>query len=153
MMAVSGRFDLPAAGPGSPSQESPAPSPPVPGCTPRRVLVVDDEPDLADLAGTLLCACGLEVRVAYCGADALLMLESDPAIDAVFSDVMMPGMTGLQLAEAIGHLYPSCKVVLTTGFALPAMMANQGRPYPCAAKPYRIETVLALLRGERPSPD
>jgi CheY-like chemotaxis protein len=122
-------------------------SAPVPGRAPRRVLVVDDERDLADLAEALLCSSGLEVKVAYCGADALLILAGDPAIDAVFSDVMMPGMTGLQLADAIRLLYPSVKVVLTTGFALPALMANHGQPYPCAAKPYRIETVLELLRS------
>jgi DNA-binding NtrC family response regulator len=129
------------------SGESPAQSASVRGRTPRRVLVVDDERDLADLTEALLGACGLEVKVAYCAADALLILESDPAIDAVFSDVTMPGMTGLQLAEAIRHLYPSLKVVLTTGFACRALMTSHGRPYPCAAKPYRIETVLELLRS------
>lgn len=124
-----------------------APALPRPGRAPRRVLVVDDERDLADLAEALLCASGLEVRVAYCAADALLILENDPEVDAVFSDVMMPGMNGMQLAEAIRYRYPAVRIVLTTGFALPALMGNHGRSYPCAAKPYRIETVLELLHG------
>jgi CheY-like chemotaxis protein len=120
---------------------------PVPGRALHRVLVVDDERDLADLAEALLRSCGLEVKVAYCAADALLVLESDPAVDAVFSDVMMPGMSGLQLAKAIRHLYPSLKVVLTTGFASAALIDDDGRSFPCAAKPYRIDTVLKLLRS------
>ena len=108
------------------------------------MLVVDDEQDLADLAAALFGAHGLEAVVAYSAGDALRIVERDAGIDAVFSDVMMPGMTGLQLAEAIGCLYPSVKVVLTSGFTTPALMAGH-RSYPYAPKPYRIETVLRLL--------
>ncbi|MFC4932098.1 response regulator [Massilia sp. GCM10023247] len=120
--------------------EDPAGSP-----DPRKVLVVDDERDLADLAAALLCGHGLDVRVAYGAREALHILAHDPEIDAVFSDVMMPGMTGLQLAEAIGCLYPSVKVVLCSGYTAPALMAGH-RSYRYAAKPYLIETVLKLLR-------
>jgi two-component system OmpR family response regulator len=113
----------------------------------RHVVVVDDERDLADLAEALLCSAGLTVKVAYCAVDALQILEDDPEVDAVFSDVRMPGMSGLQLAEVIGHLYPSVKVVLTSGFTSPAMLARHGQPYAYASKPYLIDTVLALLRS------
>ncbi|MDB5745380.1 MAG: response regulator [Massilia sp.] len=117
---------------------------PATGVRPRKVLVVDDECDLADLAEALLCCHGLETRVAYGASDALRILASDPGIDAVFSDVMMPGMTGLQLADAIGCLYPSVRIVLTSGFTAPALFAGH-RSYPYAAKPYCIETVIKLL--------
>ena len=126
--------------------QSASPSPaPQPGL--RRILVVDDERDLADLAAALLCAHGLEVRVAYGAADALSVLEHDPGIEAVFTDIMMPGMNGLQLAEAIRRFYPSIRILLTTGFTMPELMACHGISYPCIAKPYRIETVLAQLRS------
>lgn len=131
--------------PGARSYHATAPSLPAPGRVVRRVLVVDDEHDLADLAEALLCSCGFEVIVAYCAADALQVLASDPHIDAVFSDIMMPGMTGLQLGEAIRLLYPSVKIVLTSGFTLPGLMAKHVPPFPFVAKPYRIETVLELL--------
>ena len=117
---------------------------------PRKVLVVDDERDLADLAQALLASHGLETRVAYGAGEALRILAGDPAIDAVFSDVMMPGMTGLQLAEAIGSLYPSIRVVLTSGFTAPALFASH-RSYPFAAKPYSIEHVIRLLGNEGPT--
>lgn len=113
---------------------------------PRKVLVVDDERDLADLAAALLSGHGLDVRVAYGAREALQILAQDPEIDAVFSDVMMPGMTGLQLAEAIGCLHPSVKIVLCSGYTTPALMAGH-RSYRYAAKPYLIETVLRLLRS------
>ena len=126
---------------------APAESGPVAGALLRKVLVVDDERDLADMAETLLGSRGLEVRVAYSAREALQVLENDPEVDAVFSDVMMPGMTGLELAEAIRRLYPCVKIVLTSGFTAPALLAGQERPYLYASKPYSIETVLKLLRS------
>jgi CheY-like chemotaxis protein len=125
-----------------------------PGDTPdtelRKVLVVDDERDLADLAGLLLCSCGLGVTVAYSAIEALQVLESDQEINAIFSDVMMPGMTGLQLARVVGDLYPHVKIVLTSGYTSSALLTEHGRdrPYLFTAKPYRIETVIELLRDD-----
>jgi len=115
--------------------------------TPRKVLVIDDEPDLADLAGALLCGHGLDATIAHSAQEALAILGTDPEIDAVFSDVMMPGMNGLQLAEAVRYLYPKVKIVLTTGFVSPLLTETHSQHYPCVAKPYRIETVIALLQS------
>ena len=113
----------------------------------RKVLVVDDEPDLADFAAALLSARGLEVLVAYSAQEAVRLLAADNEIDAVVSDVVMPGMTGLQLADAIQEMYPRVKVVLTSGYTLPDLLTNRERPYLFATKPYRIETILNLLNS------
>lgn len=113
----------------------------------RKVLVVDDEEDLATLAGALLSSEGLDVVVANSALDALRILEKDRDIDAIFSDVMMPGMTGLQLADAVREMYPRVKIVLTSGYTLPALLAGRQTHYLFAPKPYRIDTVLKLLRS------
>jgi CheY-like chemotaxis protein len=113
----------------------------------RKVLVVDDEQDLADLAAALLGAHGLEVVVAYSAYAAMQFLADDKEIDAVFSDVVMPGMSGLQMADAIREMYPRIKIVLASGYTLPALLANRERPYLYTNKPYKIETILNLLRA------
>ena len=113
----------------------------------RKVLVVDDEPDVADMAEVLLAAHGLDTVVAYSGADALSTMAAHPDIDAVVSDVMMPGMTGLLLAEQIDQRYPKVKVVLASGYMAPDMTQGQPLKRLFLAKPYRIEQLLQLLRS------
>ncbi|MDB5749503.1 MAG: hypothetical protein JWP72_4351 [Massilia sp.] len=113
----------------------------------RKVLVVDDEEDLAILAEALLSSEGLHVVVANSAVAALEILAQDKDIDAIFSDVMMPGMTGLQLADTVREMYPRVKIVLTSGYTLPALLANRQAHYLFAPKPYRIETVMRLLRS------
>lgn len=113
----------------------------------RKVLVVDDEEDLAFMAGALLSTEGMDVVVAHTAMAALDILAQDQDIDAIFSDVMMPGMTGLQLADTVREMYPRVKIVLTSGYTLPALLANRQTHYLFAPKPYRIDTVMKLLRS------
>ena len=113
----------------------------------RKVLVVDDEADLADLAEALLGSRGLDVVVANSAMEALQVLARDGDIDAVFSDVMMPGMNGLQLADAVSEFYPRVKIVLTSGYTVPAMLEDRERRYLFTTKPYRIDTIMKLLRS------
>jgi len=113
----------------------------------RKVLVVDDEADLGDLAEALLTSRGLDVVVANSAMEALHLLQQYDDIDAVFSDVMMPGMNGLQLADAVSEFFPRIKIVLTSGFTVPSMLADRERSYLFTAKPYRIETIMKLLRS------
>jgi CheY-like chemotaxis protein len=120
---------------------------PDPGGLVRKVLVVDDEADLADLAEALLSSRGLDVVVAYSAMEALQLLARDGDIDAVFSDVMMPGMNGLQLADAVSEFYPRVKIVLTSGYTVPAMLEDRQRRYLFTTKPYRLDTIMQLLRS------
>jgi two-component system OmpR family response regulator len=112
----------------------------------RKVLVVDDEEDLADMAAALLRVRGLEVMVAYSAHEALRVLQDNHDIDALFSDIVMPGMTGLQLADAVTEMYPQVKVVLASGYTLPKLLTERDRAYLYTSKPYKIEAVLKLLR-------
>ena len=75
------------------------------GSTDGKLLLVDDEVDGAEFAATLLRSNGLQVVVAHSATEALQVLQDDKEIDAVLTDVMMPGMSGLQLAASIREKY------------------------------------------------
>jgi CheY-like chemotaxis protein len=100
---------------------SPAAADPAEAAVPRpsrrlRVLLVDDDPlVLASTAG-MLEEIGHAVLPAEGGEQALAWLRDDPAIDVVVTDFVMPGMTGLDLAEAARAMRPVLPVVLTTGY-------------------------------------
>lgn len=67
---------------------------------PRRVLVVDDEPDLAELLAYNLQREGFDTRVAHDGLKAIEMIDADPP-DLVVLDVMMPELSGLEVARRL----------------------------------------------------
>jgi CheY-like chemotaxis protein len=111
----------------------------------RKVLVVDDDRDLADMTATLLGLHRLTALVAYSATEALERLRQDPEIDAMVSDVVMPAMNGVELAELVGELYPAVKIVLVSGYALPSLLATRDKPFLYTSKPYQIKTLLGLL--------
>jgi DNA-binding response OmpR family regulator len=80
------------------------------------ILVVDDEPVIADTLSTILSRSGYCARPAYDGKTALALARVlRPAL--VISDVVMPGMSGIELALALETLVPKCKVLLFSGQA------------------------------------
>jgi CheY-like chemotaxis protein len=94
-----------------------------------RVLVVDDEPSVAEFMRDLLSSWGLDATIATEPEAALAMLLADKRYDLVITDQTMPRMSGLQLAEAIGRMPNAPPVVLYTGHADavdPAKLAAAG---------------------------
>ena len=89
----------------------------------RKVLVVDDDPVVGASFNRVLSGKGYLVVAAESGADALAKLK-DEKFDAVFTDLRMPGMDGLQVAEKIRATQPWVPVVLVTGYG---SAANEAR--------------------------
>ncbi|MDH5572314.1 MAG: PAS domain S-box protein [Gammaproteobacteria bacterium] len=79
------------------------------------ILIVDDEPALCKINQQVLESQGYTIFTARNGEEALAILEQQP-IDLVFSDVIMPGMDGYQLANKIREKYPQIKIQLASGF-------------------------------------
>jgi|GEM_PF-2092903 len=91
--------------------------PPLPGGD-ERVLVVDDEPDLVEVVSRLLASLGYQVRGFGQSAEALRAFQERPDdFDLVLSDLTMPGLTGLELAQAVRQVRPATPVVICTGFS------------------------------------
>jgi CheY-like chemotaxis protein len=75
----------------------------------KRIMVVDNEPDIVDLTRTVLEIGGYEVVPAYSGEECLDKLENDQ-VDLVLLDIMMPGMSGWDVFNRIKKNYDDLKV-------------------------------------------
>lgn len=80
-----------------------------------RILVIDDEDVIRGLMAEILAFAGHDVATARTAEDALDLLDTDAEFDLVVSDVMMPGLSGLELLENVRVLQASLPVVLVTG--------------------------------------
>jgi len=108
-----------------------------------RILVVDDNEDVGRFAEGLLLELGHEVVRARTGSEALALARGDH-FDAVFTDVVMPGMSGIELSHQLRAHLPDLPVVLTTGFSDEIARSGTGG-IPVVFKPYRLETLAAAL--------
>jgi CheY-like chemotaxis protein len=90
------------------------------------VLVVDDERVIADTLSMILSKCGFTTMTAYDGTSALQLANAAPP-DLIITDVMMPGMTGIELAITISKTIPTCKILLFSGQAATVDLLEQAR--------------------------
>ena len=85
-----------------------------------RVLLVEDEPAVAELTRRALKMGGYDVTVVHSGADALAALDKMPVPpDLLLTDVVMPGMRGTVLAKLVTERYPSMPVMFVSGYPGP----------------------------------
>lgn len=80
-----------------------------------RILLVDDEPILLKAVEFKLKKEGMHVTTASNGEDAIEQLENSEAFDLVITDVMMPGLGGMELLRSVKGNNPNMKVLLLTG--------------------------------------
>ena len=113
------------------------------------ILVVEDDDNVRAVSVEALRELGYTVIDAASPAAALLNLETDERIDLLFTDVVMPGMTGKQLAERGLVQRPALKVLYTTGYTRNAIV-HQGTLDPGVAllqKPFTISQLANRVRG------
>jgi PAS domain S-box-containing protein len=116
-----------------------------------KVLVVDDEPELAETLAEMLEDQGWETRVAIGGRAAIELLEGGAAVDLVITDLRMPDVDGRELFLWIGAHRPKLaqRIAFLTGDTLGShaagFLAETGRPH--AEKPFTPESIAALVRA------
>ena len=118
----------------------------------EQLLVVEDDEPVRILACLELRAMGYQVTEAACGADALDLLRGGAPADLLFTDVVMPGMSGRELADAARALRPGLRVLFASGYTENAMV-HDGRldaGVHLLSKPYRR---LELARAVRAALD
>ncbi|MBP0114958.1 PAS domain S-box protein [Bradyrhizobium vignae] len=113
------------------------------------ILIVEDDPFVRSSVIRRVEALGYRVIAAVKGKDALQQLRSDPSIDLLFTDVVMPGgMSGWELADQARRVRPGLPVLFTSGYALETLV-EQGRAQAQAivlTKPYRKADLAERLR-------
>jgi two-component system, cell cycle sensor histidine kinase and response regulator CckA len=113
----------------------------------RTVLVVDDDPAMRQLAVRHLTALGYGVVEAANAAVAIATLETEPAIDLLFTDVIMPGeMDGLALAGMVVRRWPKVRIVVTSEVAATTIAKDDlGTGISLLPKPYHKDDLARTL--------
>ena len=106
------------------------------------VLVVDDDRDVRRVMVEALAKDGMTVIDAASGREALRILQVDGTIGVLVSDVMMPGISGVVLAEQAERLRPSLKTLLLSAYA-PALHGARR----IIEKPVRMAQLCAEIRA------
>jgi len=150
--------------PGSPSYVYSSAFPPtpdgfLPGEEPRephrearipRVLVVDDEPVIADSVAAILNCSGFDAIARYGGVEAIEFLKTE-CPDIVLSDVVMPNRNGLHVAAAARSKCPGTRIILISGNAATPNLLEHALPggtsVELLAKPIHPTQLLGILRG------
>jgi signal transduction histidine kinase/DNA-binding response OmpR family regulator len=121
---------------------------PGPGDEPVRVLVVDDEPSVADVCREFLASEGYDLTVAPSGEEAQRVI---PGLrpDIILTDINLPGLSGLEVMRFAKGLDPETCVIVVTGHAsaTTAIDALRQGAYDYVTKPFDLEAVLKIIKS------
>jgi len=112
------------------------------------VLVVDDELTIADTVSEILSRSGYAVSTAYDAEEALEIALVNPP-ELLLTDVVLPGMSGIELAITLTRIFPQCKVLLFSGVAstadLLARAQCEGHNFTLLSKPLHPKELLTKV--------
>lgn len=113
-----------------------------------RLLIVDDEPVLADTLALIFERAGYSATAVHSGEEALAFIDAqEPSL--VISDVIMPGLNGVLLAKKIRKSHPNCVVLLFSGnaetYELLQAATEEGHSFEVLAKPVAPTVLLAKV--------
>jgi two-component system cell cycle sensor histidine kinase/response regulator CckA len=112
------------------------------------ILVVDDEPIILSLAKTILKLHGYEVHIAGDGAEALEIHRRMRSVDLLLTDVVMPRMSGPQLAHVLKEETENFRCVFMSGYDQDQIRQRGGEDIGCdfLRKPFTPDTLLKRIR-------
>jgi two-component system NtrC family sensor kinase len=116
------------------------------------VLLVEDHPDVSAVGSDYIEQCGFTAICASSAEAAVEILNQRRDIDLVFSDIVMPGMSGLELGRLIREHHPETPVVLASGYSERAALAI-AEGFVLLQKPYSLEALRKSLIEAMQGPD
>ncbi len=115
-----------------------------------RVLVVDDEPTITETLVEILNGEGFDAVAASTG-DAALSSARSFSPDVILSDVVMPGMNGVEMGILVRKILPKCRIILFSGQSatvdLLRSARSQGHEFEIVPKPVKPEKLISMIRG------
>jgi DNA-binding NtrC family response regulator len=116
----------------------------MPHCaTMGKLIVVDDDYEVRSIVADFLIDAGYLVLQAADGPQALVLIADDPFLRMMISDIRMPKMSGIELAEEAIRLRPKLRVILISGFT-----DHQTTKWPFLMKPFRRSRLCGLVAHE-----
>jgi len=111
------------------------------------ILIVDDEDLVRKIIDRMLQPMGYCILHAADGNEALTICDQwKGAIHLMVTDVMMPGMSGIDLVDCATERWPSIKVLFTTGFASDAAMRRKTSNHPILSKPFTCDQLTSKVQ-------
>jgi CheY-like chemotaxis protein len=109
----------------------------------ERVLVVEDDRLVAELAAGMLGELGFDAAVVHSGKEALDRLTGGERPVLIFSDVVMPGgISGIELARKVRDRFPELPILLTPGYS---EQVGGTHGFPVLQKPYEMDTLASAV--------
>lgn len=112
----------------------------------EKILLVEDEPSVRSVASTALKMFGYQVVEASSGVEAIELVASiSGTVSMLITDLVMPGMGGIELANQLRAKYPHIQVLCLSGYS-ETMLSEQQICYPFLSKPFTIQQLMGRVR-------
>ncbi len=118
------------------------------------VLVCDDEKNICDLLKQTMEQVGCKVETA-CEGQQALELAKNTSFDAIFLDIKMPGMNGVEVLKHLHEIQPNAAYVMITGYAQSELVDESlsSGAFLCLSKPFGISQVVDVIKTIRDESD
>ena len=108
-----------------------------------RILLAEDDTSMREYLARALTRVGYEVAAVGCGTEAMPLLEQE-RFDLLLTDIVMPEMDGIELAQKAAVIDPAIRVMFITGFAAVALQGGRTAPEAkLLSKPFHLKDLVA----------
>ena len=113
-----------------------------------KVLVVDDEQKMCEFLELVLSQDGHQVLAATSGEQAFDVIKSNPDLDVIVTDLMMPKITGMEVLEEAKRMLPDTPVIMITGYSTVenAVQAMKAGAFDYLPKPFKVDEVKLVVK-------
>jgi CheY-like chemotaxis protein len=108
-----------------------------------KLMIVDDDPEVRIIVAEFLRDIGYEVIQAPGGAEALNLLEHNPDLRMIITDIRMPDMSGIELADLATRRQSDLKIILISGYFVSQQVQRR-----FLRKPFRMRDLAAAVKAE-----